>query len=169
MLDHRSKTSSERPPPEVAGAHLLLGAADAVIAVPASLAMEIWYPERSHPVPGTPPYVIGIASFRGAPLPLLDLAAALDLHAAATKPRGARSTLDGRRAVLTSTAKFLVGLVVDATFGVVNVEPAHVRPPAVVTAGRLREFAIGEIDTPRWGVAAVLDVDAFLDAARVRT
>lgn len=169
MLEHQIGTMSEQPRPEGDAAHLLVGAGDAVIAVPAALAMEIWSPERCHPVPGTPAYVIGIASFRGAPLPLVDLAAALDLRAGEARPRGARASLDGRRAVLISTERFLVGLVVDATFGVVDLAPELLRPPKVVAAGRLVDFAIAETDTPRWGVAAVLDMDTFLDGVRVRS
>lgn len=155
--------------PEGGVAHLVLRAADAVIAIPAASALEVWHPERAHPVPGTPPYVIGIAGFRGAPVPLLDLAAALDLRAPEARPRPGRATLDGRRAVLVSTASFFVGLVPDATLGVIDLTPEDARLPAVVSAGRLLGVATAELDTPRWGVAAVLDLETFLDAVRVRS
>lgn len=178
MVDHGTSTSDRagEQRPDGGDAHLVLRAADAVIAVPAANALEIWHPERCHPVPGTPPYVIGIASFRGAPVPLIDLAGALDLGGDAG-PRSpgdvrrslSRAALDGRRAVLASTASFLVGLVVDGTLGVVDITPEQMSPPKVVGAGRLPELMIAEVETPRWGVAAVLELETFLDAVRVRS
>lgn len=161
--------SSVFPPPSSAerpegAAHVLLRAADLLIAVPAASALEIWQAERCHPVPGTPPYVIGIASWRGMPLPLIDLAAALGQGGG-----GGRPSLDGRRAAVISTPSYLVGLVVDATAGVVDVALERARRPSVVGVGRLAELAIAEIDAPHGGVAAVLDVDAFLEEVRVRS
>ena len=171
MDDHRTSTGSDRakgPRPDAGAAHLVVRAADALVAVPAANALEVWAPERCHPVPGTPPYVIGVASFRGAPVPLIDLATALDLGGQA-RLGGARAALDGRRAVLASTPSFLVGLVVDGALGVLDFTPDQMRRPKVVAAGRLSELATDEVETPRWGVAAVLDLEAFLDAVRVRS
>lgn len=156
-----STSSAERH--RGATAHLLLRAADLAIAVPAECALEIWQAERCHPVPGTPPHVIGIASWRGAPLPLVDLATALGLRA------GRRPALEGRRCAVISASSYVVGLVVEATMGVAEVALDEARPPAVVNVGRLAELAAAEIDTPDGGVAAVLDLGAFLDAARVRS
>lgn len=178
MIDRGTPTSDRAPEqrPDGGDAHLVLRAADAVIAVPAASALEIWHPERCHPVPGTPPYVIGIASFRGAPAPLIDLAGSLDLDRDAGRrgardgrPSPSRASLDGRRAVLVSTPSFLVGLVVDGTLGVIDITPEQMRPPQVVGAGRLPELMLAEVDTQRWGVAAVLDLEIFLDAVRVRS
>jgi chemotaxis signal transduction protein len=145
-------------------AHLLLRAADLAIAVPASCALEIWQTERCHPVPSTPPHVIGIASWRGTPLPLVDLSVALGLRGGLT-----RAILDGRRAAVISSGPYLVGLVVEGTLGVVDIGPGQARRPSVVRVGRLAELATGEIDAPGGSVAAVLDLPAFLEAARVRS
>lgn len=163
MAQGPSTTSPSERPPGVAP-HLLVRAADLVIAVPAASAIEIWQAERCHPVPGTPPYVIGIASWRGAPLPLVDLAVALGLRGG-----GGRASLDGRRCAVISAASYLVGLVVEATTGVVDVALGEARRPTVVNAGPLADVAIAEIDTPDGGVAAVLDLEAFLEAVRVRS
>lgn len=151
-------------PARTAAHLLLLRAADLLIAIPAESALEIWQAERCHPVPSTPPYVIGIASWRGTPLPLVDLAVALGLRGS-----GARAALDGRRAAVISTGSYLVGLVGDATAGVVDVNLDHARAPSVVSVGRLSELAVGEIDAPKGGIAAVLDLPAFLEAVRVRS
>jgi purine-binding chemotaxis protein CheW len=164
-VEDRASFSTDEGP--AAGAHLLVRAGGAAFAMPAGAALEIWDVERCHPVPGTPRYVLGIASWRGTPLPLVDLAAALDLHPDGARSRGARDA-DGRRAVVVSIAAYLVGLVVDATLGVVEVPPGQARRPAIIVTGRVPEFSIAEIDAGRDGVAAVLDLVAFLDAARVR-
>lgn len=151
------------------GAHLLLRAGDATIALPATVVLEIFEPERCHPVPGTPRYVIGIASLRGVPLPLVDLAAALDPEGEARAEGGARAQLGGRRVLVVSTASYLVGLVVDATLGVVPIGPAELRPVTVAAGDRWAAFALGELDLRGGGVAAVLDPEPFLDAIRVRS
>jgi purine-binding chemotaxis protein CheW len=166
-MDEKPRAAGSNPPPaaESGGApHLIVRAADVAIALHAESALEVWQAERCHPVPGTPAYVIGIASFRGTPLPLVDLAAALRLRA----PAG-RASLDDRRAVVISSGAYLVGLVVEALVGVVDVALERARRPAVVGVGRLKELAACEIDLPGGGMAAVLDLPAFLDAVRVRS
>jgi purine-binding chemotaxis protein CheW len=162
------RAAGSNPPPASAegdGApHLIVRAADVAIALHAESALEVWQAERCHPVPGTPAYVIGIASFRGTPLPLVDLGAALRLRAPAGRP-----SLDDRRAVVISSGAYLVGLAVEGLAGVVDVALPRARKPSVVGVGRLAELAVCEIDLPAGGVAAVLDLPAFLEAVRVRS
>lgn len=148
--------------PHGGSACLLLRAADLVIALPAATALEVWQTDRCHPVPGTPSYVVGIASWRGVPLPLIDLAAALGLR----RPEG-RAVLGGRRVVVISAPPYLVGLAVEAALGVMDLSLDQARTPTVVNVGRLAELSVLEIETPR-GVGALLDVESFLDAVRVK-
>lgn len=145
-------------------AYLLVRARGVTIALPSEHAIEVAEIERCYPVPATPAYVLGITSWRGAPLPLVDLGPALDLGEG---PRQAPAGAVGRRAVIVSTASYLVGLVVDATLGVVAAGASETRAPSVVGGGRLPELGVAEIDTPRAGLAVAIDVEAFLDAVRV--
>lgn len=144
--------------------HLLVVAAGTVVAIRADETLEIWQAERCQPVPGAPRYVLGIANWRGTPLPIVDLTVALGL----AEPSRRADALNGLRIVVVSVAQLLVGLLVDSTSGVLDIDAASCRDPNVVMAGRIGEFSLGEFDAPQ-GIGALIDVASLLEALRVRS
>jgi len=91
------------------------------------------------PVAGAPPFVRGVATIRGAPLPVLDLAAML----------GAGAGGPGERLVTIRVAPGrALALLIDKVIGVGTVDEAHLAPPppllADAFAGRVE--ALGALD-----------------------
>ncbi len=142
--------------------HLVMLVAGSRIAIRADETLEIWHTDRCHAIPGTPPHVIGLANWRGTPLVLVDLARGLALRPDALP----RREIASRRIVVASVGPLLVGLVVEGTGGVFDVDSDACRDPSVVTAGSIADFAIGEFDGPQ-GITAAVDAGAMLEALRV--
>lgn len=129
------------------------------VAVPALAAVEIVSPRDPLPLPLAPAHVPGLVSLRGRAVPLLDLARFLQLD-------GAEQSGGFPRLVLVEQADMRVAVWADQVLGVIAAGELVVRDTSVA-CGLLQQFAIGELDAP-FGIVTMLDVDALLEAARVR-
>jgi purine-binding chemotaxis protein CheW len=109
------------------------------------------------PVPLAPPRVRGLMSLRGDALPLLDLAVFLELAGSA----------EVTTVVVCRTAKYRVGLLAARARGIRNISAAQRALPRLARPVRLRELAVAEVETAE-GLDVLLDIDAVLEAARVR-
>jgi chemotaxis signal transduction protein len=144
---------------------LLVQAAGAWLGLPASDVVEVRPASRWLPLPAVPEYVCGLINWRGSPLPVLELASALGLGSPASGGEGDDGTEEQRVAVVRS-GPFAVGVLSDRMYGVVEAGPDAIGAVNALTHGRLRDFSVGELESPR-GVVALLDLARLLEATRI--
>ena len=107
------------------------------------------------PVPGTPPFVLGVMNHRGRILPVLDLRRLLEL--------GGQGGPAGGRVVAVEAGGMTFGVFGEAVLGTVTVGTHEVAPPPVVLTGdrqALIEGVTGEM-------VAVLDLEALARDPRI--
>ena len=132
---------------------LVLDAGDVQVALEAAQVEEIADPPAGRPLPRAPRHLVGLASVRGRPLPLVDLACLVQLPEASSPPA---------RLVVLRHGEARTGLLVSRVRGVVASER---RPVTACVGSALRALAAGEIDTPA-GIAIELDAGLLVEAAR---
>jgi purine-binding chemotaxis protein CheW len=108
------------------------------------------------PVPGTPPFWVGVVNVRGTLYPVLDLHRYLDLP-------GADSGDQTRKVVLVSAAGLAVGLMVEEASGVRPVAADAVGPPLGGASEALTATVRGVTDD----LLTILDVEALLADPRL--
>ena len=91
----------------------------------------------STPLPRAPNYVRGVINLRGAVLPIMDLAARLDLPA--TQP-SERSVI-----IVVQVGERLVGLLVDAVSDILSISPDQIQPTPDVGCDQVKAFVRGLI------------------------
>jgi purine-binding chemotaxis protein CheW len=92
-----------------------------------------WAPAT--PLPQTPSYMRGVINLRGAVLPILDLAARLELPSSEPSARSVIIVIDaGGR---------LVGLLVDAVSDILSVSRDAIQPPPDIACDPVRNFIRG--------------------------
>ena len=104
-------------------------------------------------VPGLPPWVAGVANWRGRVLAVVALAAVLG--------EDSRTARGRRRLVVLRTPAVTVGLVVDAVAGVRTLAGHEVALVAPTVPERTAAMLRGQVDTAE-GPVWLLDVDALL-------
>ncbi len=112
------------------------------------------------PLPLAPAHIRGVSLINGRVVPLLDLARFLEVDDAT--PRADRGD---QRVIVISDGGMTVGIVAEE-IGFLG-SNTQVAPPEALVAGRLRDFAVGQIEHSR-GLIALVGLTAVLDAARVR-
>lgn len=106
--------------------HVLFKVGDAEYVVPASAVVQMDSFVSATPVPGAPPYVIGLVQIRGRVIPVVDLRARFGL------PPIARDL--GARIILVTSRDRLVGLLADSAREVLQIDDAAFEPPPDVVA-----------------------------------
>lgn len=104
-------------------------------------------------IPGSPPWLLGVANWRGRMLPVLDLR---PLLAAETVPLPGSARL-----VVVGRDNVVVGLVAEAVPGVYDAALDDPAPPPPTLTPDARLLVVGQVCDPR-GPVAVLDVGAVL-------
>jgi chemotaxis signal transduction protein len=165
---HQPSDTPASPQPALHEPWLVTEAAGVHVGITASFVAEIKMSERCFPIPGMPNHVLGMGTWRGRILPLVDIASALDLAETADRrerllSRMAEGTL---RVVVIVDDELLVGLVADHINGVVRVDPDGPRP-ATSAPGMLAPLSPKEL-TYRDSIAFLVDARRLLDAARPR-
>ena len=94
-----------------------------------------WSPAT--PLPLTPSYMRGVINLRGAVLPIMDLAARLDLTVNAIS---ARSVI-----IVVKVGERLIGLLVDAVSDILSVTSDLIQAPPEVGCDRVKSFVKGLI------------------------
>jgi purine-binding chemotaxis protein CheW len=89
------------------------------------------------PLPQSPHYMRGVINLRGAVLPIMDLAARLDLPA--TQP-SERSVI-----IVVQVGERLVGLLVDAVSDILSISPDQIQPTPDVGCDQVKAFVRGLI------------------------
>jgi purine-binding chemotaxis protein CheW len=94
-----------------------------------------WSPAT--PLPQTPAYMRGVINLRGAVLPIMDLAARLELP---VSELSARSVI-----IVVNAGDRLLGLLVDAVSDIISVTQDTIQPPPDIACDRVRSFIRGLI------------------------
>jgi len=94
-----------------------------------------WSPAT--PLPQTPAYMRGVINLRGAVLPIMDLAARLELP---VSELSARSVI-----IVVNAGDRLLGLLVDAVSDIISVTQDIIQPPPDIACDRVRSFIRGLI------------------------
>lgn len=143
---------------------LALRAGSVHLALTAQMVEEVCEESEFVALPRMPAHVCGLMSVRGEPVPVVDLARFLEVGQDACDPREEART---RRVVVIHDETYRVGFLCQRVFGLLRLPAERMLRPELIQGGRLRRFTQAEVDGPR-GLAAVLDVPAVLDAARLR-
>lgn len=143
-------------PPE-AGAGTLLATSfevrGALCALDASIVEEVVRLRRTTPVPHGPAYLLGVMNLRGKIVSVIDLGRKLDL--------GAGEPGEESRVYIVRDRAELVGLLVDRTADVIELEAAALEPPPANVRGVESRFVRG-VGRAGGRLAAVLDPAAVL-------
>lgn len=130
------------------------------LAIPVRLVEEIAPLGARTVVPGVPRHIPGIIAVRGDAVPLLDLAIFVGLP-----PAEERNDDREARVLVVRGERHRVGLLCDSVMGVAVISTPRLEPPAAIQPPALREHATAQLDLGD-GVAAVIDLDRLLEAAR---
>ena len=152
-LDDRGAHEGEGAGHDVAADSLVLAVGAARYAVGLHLVGEVGREPRLTRVPGLPPWVLGVANWRGRVLAVVELASVLGEDRRVARGR--------QRLVVLRTPAVTVGLVVDAVAGVRTLAGRPVAPVAPTVPEPTAALLRGQVDTdegPLW----LLDVDALL-------
>lgn len=133
------------------------------LAIPALLAKEILDTRPPLPLPGAPAHVLGLVNVRGQALPMLDLAAFLDLPRDAA---GGSASAALPRLIIVETGGMSVAVPCQEVLGVVAAGEVEVRPPDL-GAGTLKTYAQGTFEQVV-GIVTVIALADILQAARLR-
>jgi len=104
----------------------------ALCAIEASLVEEVVRSRGTTPVPHSPPYVLGIMNLRGKIVSVIDLGRKLEL--------GASASGEDSRLYIVRDREELVGLLVDRTADVIEVDTAALEPPPANIGGPASKF-----------------------------
>jgi len=107
------------------------------------------------PVPGTPPFVLGVVNHRGRILPVLDLRRLFEL--------AGQGIAKGGRVVAVEVGGMAFGIFADAVAGSVRLGADEVAPPPVSLARDRQAFIRGVTG----GMVAVLDLEALASDPRI--
>jgi purine-binding chemotaxis protein CheW len=140
---------TEHPPAEALapgdGPLLLFTVAGRRYGVELARTREILRYRRPTPLPGTPPFIEGVISVRGAVVPVVDLRRRLDLEGG--------SAANHQRLVIVTTRSDAAALRIEQILGVL-------RPAAAMAASPGAPFYRGVLEGPE--PTTVLDLDAVL-------
>lgn len=112
--------------------HVLFKVGDADYVVPAAAVVQMDSFAAATPVPGAPPYVIGLVQIRGRVIPVVDLRVRFGL------PAIARDL--GSRIIVVASHERLVGLLADSAREVLQIDEATFEPPPDVIVEQSRGF-----------------------------
>jgi purine-binding chemotaxis protein CheW len=118
-------------------------------ALPATCIELVATAQAPTPVPTVPPHVRGVVHLRGRILTVIDLAAVLELDAAAADERD-------RRLVVIGSGEHPYGFLADATDGIRGVDVASIESDGAEDDALVR----GRVDDDR-GVVSILDPEAL--------
>jgi purine-binding chemotaxis protein CheW len=112
--------------------HVLFKVGDAEYVVPAAAVVQMDSFAGATPVPGAPPYVIGLVQIRGRVIPVVDLRARFGL------PPIERDL--GTRIIVVAASERLVGMLADSAREVLQIDDASFEPPPEVIVEQSRGF-----------------------------
>lgn len=113
------------------------------------------------PLPGCPPYVLGVRKYQGRMLPVVDLSIFLD-----SKAKG-RTDRRSRRTMVISEREVELGILCDQIHTMVETEPDQWRTPLLFKQPQIEPLLQGEVHVDdRW--IGVLDLPALIRASRVK-
>ncbi|MBI2553890.1 MAG: purine-binding chemotaxis protein CheW [Candidatus Rokubacteria bacterium] len=107
------------------------------------------------PVPGTPPFVLGVVNHRGRILPVLDLRRLFEL--------AGQGVPEGGRVVAVEAGGMTFGIFADALAGTIRLGADEVAPPPVTLAGHRQAFIRGVTGE----MVAVLDLEGLARDPRI--
>jgi purine-binding chemotaxis protein CheW len=130
--------------------------AGTAFAVEAGLVQEVVRTPPITPLPGAPPFLVGVASHRGDVVAIVDLARLLG--------RGETQVRERSRLAVARSEGMIVGLLADEVLGLVKLPSASVQPPPLGTEDK--EFISGVATVPE--TIHLLDLRRALATARER-
>ncbi|MGC4113366.1 MAG: chemotaxis protein CheW [Myxococcales bacterium] len=130
--------------------------AGTAFAVEAGLVQEVVRTPPITPLPGAPPFLVGVASHRGDVVAIVDLARLLG--------RGETQVRERSRLAIARSEGMVVGLLADEVLGLVKLPSASIQPPPLGTEDK--EFISGVITAPE--TMHLLDLRRALATARER-
>ncbi len=116
-------------------------------------------------VPATPAWIRGVMNLRGRVLPVVDLAAKLDLPEA---PITSRSCIVIVEVDLVSK-QIVMGMVVDAVEDVIELAPEEIEPPPAFGTRMHVGYLLGMTRTQEGGLVLVIDADRVLSVNELLT
>jgi purine-binding chemotaxis protein CheW len=131
------------------------------LAVPALHVASVSSVDEPTPVPGAPKHILGLVAVGEHVLPLLDLAAFLELTSPPAKLDPAF-----RRTLFVAADGYEAGLVCSRAHGIVSVPTSGLLAPSVLQGTGLRRFLSAELDLGT-GIVGVLDLPSLLHSASV--
>ena len=108
---------------------------DETYALEAQYVSEVFTLRELTPVPGTPPFVIGIVNVRGEIISINDLRQLLGLRPAETSQL--------RKVVVLQDDHMRFGIAVDSLDGACRIPVRELQPPPTITTGTQREYVKG--------------------------
>jgi purine-binding chemotaxis protein CheW len=148
-------------PGQLEESFLLFSVSGVGLAVPALHVASVSSVDEATPVPGAPSHILGLVVTGERVLPLLDLAAFLELSASPVKGDPAF-----RRTLFVAANDLEAGLVCSRAHGLVSVPTSSLHTPSVLQGTALRRFLASEVDLGT-GVVGVLDLQSLLASASV--
>jgi twitching motility protein PilI len=124
-------------------------------AVGMSAVAEVGRPPRLTRVPGTPPWLSGVANWRGRILAVVDVRPLLGVPVTPTGSLG--------RLIVLADAVVTVGFLTEGVQGVVHCDAEHLEPPPMTLEGEAATLLLGQFTQDRVGPVAVLDPFAVLN------
>jgi len=101
---------------------------------------EVYYLKDLTPLPGAPPFVVGIINIRGEIWSVVDLKKIFGLPD--------QGLPEFNKVIIIQNAAMKFGIVTDAIIGKKNVPLASIKPPPVTLSGILAEYLIGVTNEP---------------------
>ncbi len=120
-------------------------------------------------IPATPPWIRGVMNLRGRALPVVDLAAKLNLPATEITSRSCIVIVE----VNLVSEQIVMGMVVDSVDNVIELSPEEIEPPPAFGTRMSAAYLLGMARDETGGLALVLDtgrvltVDELLTAAAI--
>lgn len=136
--------------------HVVVRLGGGRFALPMDAVAEVGRTPNVTRVPGTPPWVSGVANWRGRILGILDLRVLLGVPDA--------SSGEGRLVVLQSGG-CVVGLVAERVDGVIEVDEAAMEPPLLTLPAEAGALLAGQV-TDEEGPVGVVDADGVFELRR---
>jgi len=163
----RTSRAAERARAEDAGQseYLAFRVSGGVFAVPVAIVREIVRASRITPVPRAPHAILGITSFRGRIVTVIDLGLRLGIDSSANTPERGRTLTDaarGRmRTLMVDVAGETLGLTVDEVLVVHRFAPREIERASQAVGGDVADHVVGIARPSDSEVVQLLDAKAL--------